>query len=242
MPCMEMETADAAEKPRPAQPTHAVIEPAILYFGTPVVLVSSLNEDGTPNLAPMSSAWWLGTRCLLGFGARSKTPQNVLRSGECVLNLPSADQAEMVDRLALTTASDPVPEFKVQRGYEHEGDKFGRSGFSIAPSDLVAPPRALECPIHLEAKLRQSHPIAEESEAQRGRLVALEVEIVRVHVEEGVRLAGHPNRIDPDRWRPLIMSFQHFYGLGPRLRDSRLASIPEEAYRVKAAGASAQRS
>lgn len=216
---------------------HHTTSPAILYFGTPVVLVSSLNEDGSANLAPMSSAWWLGTRCVLGFGARSKTPQNILRTGECVLNLPSADQADMVDRLALTTASDPVPEFKAQRGYEYEADKFGRSGFSMAASDLVAPPRALECPIHLEAKLREVHPIAEESETQRGRLVALEVEIVRVHAEEGVRMAGHPNRIDPDKWRPLIMSFQHFYGLGPRLRDSRLATIPEEAYRMKPAGA-----
>ena len=37
---------------------HQTIEPAILYFGTPVVLISTLNEDGSPNLAPMSSAWW----------------------------------------------------------------------------------------------------------------------------------------------------------------------------------------
>ena len=81
---------------------HRTINPAILYFGTPVVLVSSLNEDGSPNLAPMSSAWWLGTRCLLGFGARSKTPQNIMRPGLCVLNLPSADLAGMVHGLALT--------------------------------------------------------------------------------------------------------------------------------------------
>jgi flavin reductase (DIM6/NTAB) family NADH-FMN oxidoreductase RutF len=40
--------------------THVTIEPAILYFGTPVVLISTQNEDGTANLAPMSSAWWLG--------------------------------------------------------------------------------------------------------------------------------------------------------------------------------------
>ena len=27
---------------------HKVIEPKILYFGTPVVLISTLNEDGSP--------------------------------------------------------------------------------------------------------------------------------------------------------------------------------------------------
>lgn len=211
---------------------HRTINPAILYFGTPVVLVSSLNEDGSPNLAPMSSAWWLGTRCLLGFGARSKTPQNILRTGECVLNLPSADLAGMVDRLALTTASDPVPDFKLSRGYHHEPDKFGVSGFTPVRSDFVRSPRALECPVHLEATLKHTHPIAAEDESLRGRLVCLEVEIERVHIEAGILLHGQDDRIDPDKWRPLIMCFQHFYGLGPRLHDSKLASIPESAYRI----------
>jgi flavin reductase (DIM6/NTAB) family NADH-FMN oxidoreductase RutF len=32
---------------------HIVSEPSILYFGTPVVLISSENEDGSANLAPM---------------------------------------------------------------------------------------------------------------------------------------------------------------------------------------------
>ncbi len=36
---------------------HRVSEPAILYFGTPVVLVSTLNADGSPNLAPISSVF-----------------------------------------------------------------------------------------------------------------------------------------------------------------------------------------
>ena len=34
---------------------HATIEPGILYFGTPVVLVSTVNADGSFNLAPMLS-------------------------------------------------------------------------------------------------------------------------------------------------------------------------------------------
>ena len=42
---------------------------------------------------------------------------------------------------------------------------------------------------------------------------------------------GERDRIDPDKWRPLIMSFQQFYGLTPRLQQSTLATIPESAYR-----------
>src|SRR5215468_726022 len=109
---------------------HVNSEPAILYFGTPVVLISTVNEDGTYNLAPMSSAFWLGWRCMLGLGAASKTPQNLLRTRECVLNLPSVEQVTGVNRLARTTGSNPVPEKKVKRGYRYEPDKFGISGFT----------------------------------------------------------------------------------------------------------------
>jgi len=42
--------------------THMTIEPSILYFGTPIALLSTLNADGSANLAPMSSAWrWAGS-------------------------------------------------------------------------------------------------------------------------------------------------------------------------------------
>lgn len=212
---------------------HTVIDPAILYFGTPVVLVSSENANGTPNLAPMSSAWWLGRSCMLGFGARSHTPANLLRTGQCVLNLPSAEQVDAVNRLAKTTGSDPVPPHKQAMGYRHEADKFGAAGLTPAASELVRPPRVAECPVNLEATLQAVHPLAVRDEERRGGLVALEVRIERVHVAEGVRMAGHRDRIDPDRWRPIIMSFQQLYGLSGRLQASRLAEIDESSYRPR---------
>ncbi|MBA2685606.1 MAG: flavin reductase family protein [Gemmatimonadaceae bacterium] len=211
------------------------IDPAILYFGTPVVLVSTTNADGTANLAPMSSAWWLGRSCMLGFGARSHTPANLQRTGECVLNLPSVNQVAAVNRLARTTGSNPVPPHKLAMGYRHEGDKFAVAGLTPLESVTVAPPRALECPVQLEATLEAVHPLAVRDDDRRGALVAFEVRIVRVHVSESIRMAGHDDRIDPDRWRPLIMSFQHFYGLGERVHDSTLARIPESSYRPKRA-------
>ena len=212
---------------------HTIIDPAILYFGTPVVLVSSLNPDGSPNLAPMSSAWWLGRSCMLGFGARSQTPANIQRTGECVLNLPSVNEAGAVNRLARTTGSNPVPPHKVAMGYRHEADRFGLAGLTPVAAHDVATPRVAECPVNLEATLEAVHPLSVRDPLRRGALVALEVRITRVHVAEGIRLAGYSDRIDPDRWRPLIMSFQQFYGLGERVQASTLAEIPEEAYRPK---------
>jgi len=53
-----------------------------------------------------------------------------------------------------------------------------------------------------------------------------------VHVHPDLLMDGHADRIDPDKWSPLIMSFQKFYGLTPhQVHASRLAEIPERAYR-----------
>ena len=211
---------------------HRTIQPAILYFGTPVVLVSTLNEDGSYNLAPMSSAWWLGWRCMLGFGARSKTPQNMLRTGECVLNLPSVDLVASVNRLARLTGSNPVPEHKLRMGYRHEPEKFGVSGLTPVKSETVSAPRVGECAVQLEARVEAFHPIAENDPAAKGKLICFEVKIERVHVDERVLADGENHRIDPDKWRPLVMSFQRFYGLGPEVHESTLAQIPESMYRA----------
>jgi flavin reductase (DIM6/NTAB) family NADH-FMN oxidoreductase RutF len=215
----------------PEKTDHTRIEPGILYFGTPVVLLSTRNEDGGANLAPMSSAFWLGWRAMLGLGARSQTARNLLRTGECVLNLPDDGLAGAVDRLALTTGRNPVPEGKAKRGYRFEGDKFGRAGLTPVESRTVRPPRVRECPVAMEAVVEATHPLAEDDPEQRGGIIVFEVRVQRVLVHEAIRMAGTADRIDPAVWRPLIMSFQELYGLGGRAGESALAGIPEHLYR-----------
>ena len=93
--------------------------------------------------------------------------------------------------------------------------------------------------MQLEATLSGSHPIAADEPERAGKLVALEVRIRRVHIAPQLLMAGHEDRIDPDKWRPLIMSFCQFYGLGERVHESELARIPESAYRGAPAAAAA---
>jgi flavin reductase (DIM6/NTAB) family NADH-FMN oxidoreductase RutF len=206
--------------------THDVIDPAILYFGTPVVLLSTVSAAGAVNLMPMSSAFWLGHTGVLGMGRRSQTYRNLADTGECVLNLPSAALVAQVDRLALTTGRYPVPSGKARAGYQYEPDKFRRAGLTAVPAETVRPPRVAECPVNLEARVVGTHQL------ERGAgPAAVEVAITRVHVHPGIRLPGTENRIDPDAWRPLIMSFQYFYGLGDQLHPAKLATIDEEWYR-----------
>ena len=166
-----------------------------------------------------------------GLAASSKSPQNMIRTGECVLTLPSVKEVAAVNRLARTTGSNPVPESKVRRGYRHESDKFGFAGLTPVASETIAAPRVRECPVQLEAIVEATHGIAEDDPVQRGHLVCIEVRIQRVYVEESILMNGEANRIDPDKWRPLIMSFQQFYGLGSKLHASTLGEIPESMYR-----------
>jgi len=199
---------------------HRTIEPTILYFGTPVALISTLNPDGSPNLAPMSSAWWLGWSCMLGLGQMGQTSENLIRTRECVINLPSADLVSNVDRLALTTGRDPVPEKKRQWGYRYEPNKFEVAGFTRAQSDSVAPPRVLECPIQMEGVVHDYRSFGKNVSAN-----AFEIHVVKLHVEESL-LTGDGQRphIDPVRWHPLIMSFCRFFAVGEEVHPSRLAN------------------
>ncbi|BCG61631.1 hypothetical protein PUR_50560 [Paenibacillus sp. URB8-2] len=41
-------------------PNAEMIKPMILYYGTSVILLNTLNEDGTVNISPISSSWALG--------------------------------------------------------------------------------------------------------------------------------------------------------------------------------------
>lgn len=66
-----------------------------------------------------------------------------------------------------------------------------------------------------------------------GALFALEVKVVRVHVEESMKLEGYEHRINADKWRPMIMMFQDLYGLkDEKAVVSKLAMINEETYRM----------
>jgi hypothetical protein len=82
----------------------------------------------------------------------------------------------------------------------------------------------------MEAVVAARHGLGEDG-PWRGAVGIFEVRVQRVHARPDLVMDGFADRIDPDKWRPLIMSFQQFYGLaaGP-LHPSRLGEIPEKLY------------
>ncbi len=224
--------------------TNIAIEPPILYFGTPVVLNSTENPNGTFNLAPISSAFWLGWRCMLGIEAASQTAQNLMRTREIVINLVEDTQVNVVNRLALLTGANPVPAGKTKRGYKFHENKFGIAGLTPIASEMVRPPRAQECPVQMEAELVQTISVMGDDydytqhprhvECTFDGVVVFEVRIKRVHVDPKLIVPGTSYHIDPNAWRPLIMSFDRFYGLTGELpEESRVAdhAFAEHLYR-----------
>jgi flavin reductase (DIM6/NTAB) family NADH-FMN oxidoreductase RutF len=210
-----------------------VIEPPILYFGTPVVLTSTSNEDGSSNLAPISCVWWLGWSCVLGLDVSSKSTNTLERERQCVLNLPSAQLVGAVDRLACLTGSNPIPDHKKRMGYRYEPDKFKVAGLTSVASDLVKALRVKECPVQLEAVVENIRPFGEGDLGMPFPAVAVEMRVVRVHVHKSIVVTGKPNRIDPEKWRPLITSFRQYFGLGLALHSSRFSQFPETTFAPK---------
>jgi flavin reductase (DIM6/NTAB) family NADH-FMN oxidoreductase RutF len=195
----------------PALPRHRVIQPRILYFGTPVALLSTVQPDGSANLSPFSSVWALDDRLVVGLGLLGQGLANLQRTGEAVVNLPSPALWERVERLGPTTGRDPVPEVKRQMGYRFEPRKFERAGLTPLPSDTVGAPRVAECPLQLEARLLAVHPSASTAEQAEPGFAIAELQVTRVHAHDDITVPG-THHVDPARWSPLLYVFRHYVG------------------------------
>ncbi|MEW1655578.1 flavin reductase family protein [Streptomyces sp. NPDC093707] len=217
-----MNSATPSTRPNDTSTDHVTITPSILYFGTPVVLLSTENEDGSVNLAPMSSAWALGQVIVLGMGVESQTAHNLRSRHDLVVNLPAPAQWPAVERLAPLTGRTPIPQPK-RATFRFEPDKFTAAGLRPEPSELVRPPRVAECPLQLESRAAQVRTDA------TGAFLIVEAHVLKVHADPRIVIPGSQH-IDPGAWSPLIYNFRHYYGLGPELGHSFRSQTPRRSF------------
>lgn len=206
-------------------PRTRVIHPSILYFGTPVVLITTRNPDGSTNITPMSSAWALADRIVIGLSGGSQGLANLRRERECVLNLAGEDMHQGVERIAPTTGHQPIPAWKAATGYRHEADKCALGGWHAEASLSVNPPRIVECPLQLEARVLLD--VERPLEAWRdtaGGYAIIELEVLHVHAHDHVTVAG-TQHVDPQRYRPLFYLFRHYVGRGKPLGRTFKAEV-----------------
>jgi flavin reductase (DIM6/NTAB) family NADH-FMN oxidoreductase RutF/uncharacterized protein YciI len=106
----------------------------------PIVLVSTVDGAGKPNIAPKSFVSMMAFGGpVLGFGCHRShaTARNAETSREFVVNFPPEALAERIWAM---------PE-------SHGTERIVRSGLSLQPARTVAPPLIAECKAHLECTL-----------------------------------------------------------------------------------------
>jgi flavin reductase (DIM6/NTAB) family NADH-FMN oxidoreductase RutF len=175
---------------RPWQSIYKIMIGSILP--RPIGWISTLNEQGQPNLAPFS---FFNAVCanpphvlfcpmIRGADRQPKdTLRNVRQTGEFVVNLVTE---ELVEAMNLTSTELPA-----------HVDEFQYSQLSLMASQVVRPPRVAESPIHYECRLAQIVDLGEEPGA--GSVVIGRV--VHLHVAERVLLGE--DKIDLAALKPV---------------------------------------
>lgn len=194
------------------------IQPSILYYGTPVILLNTLNEDDSVNISPISSSWALGDCIILGIGLGGKAIENLERQPECVINIPSPSLWRNVESLAPYTGKNPVPEFKKKAGFEYGKDKYAISGLSPIESETVKPSRIMECPLQIEAAVKTIR-IPEHTPD----FAIVETKALQIHAHKEIIIGE--NHIDPNKWSPIIYNFRHYFSLSHQLGKTFRAEI-----------------
>ncbi|SMO57438.1 flavin reductase family protein [Melghirimyces algeriensis] len=199
-------------------PNTKTIQPKILYYGTPVILLNTLNEDGTVNISPISSSWALGDCIVLGIGFGGKGLENLKRHPECVINVPDPSLWENVEKLAPYTGKNPVPDFKKKIGFTYRKEKYDVSGLTSAESEVVKPTRIMECPLQIEAKVKGVR-----TPDHSPHVSIIETQTIHVHAHQEIIIGE--NHVDPNKWSPLIYNFRHYFGLGKPLGKSFRSNV-----------------
>lgn len=181
---------------------HQQIQPQMFYYGFPVVLLTTISPIGKTNITPISSSWCLGKNVVVGLGTQGKAFENLQTCAEVVLNLPDHTLWQQVEKIAPVTAKHPIPDFQ-KADYQFCEEKFELGSFTAADSALVKPQRIVECPLSAECRVKQI--------SEREGYAIVELEILTVHAKPELVFDG--NKINPEKWQPLIYNFRHYHGL-----------------------------
>ena len=98
-----------------------------------------------------------------------------------------------INSLAQLTAAKDTSNVKKAMGYQYAADKWTLSGPTPQDSDLVSPKIVMECEFVAVRRIMRNlaPPLSNLGSA-------IEVNVLRVHVEPYLRLEGYENRIDTD--------------------------------------------
>ena len=166
------------------------------FFPWPIVLVSTVDEAGKPNIIT------LGASCVccadppvigIAMGLSRYSLGLMQRTGDFGVNLPTAEQARETDFCGSRSGRDT--------------DKFAECGFTAQPATQITSPLILECPVSFECKIVQT--------AHLGSHDWVMGEIVAVHIAE--ELLDERGNLASARVHPLLSLWGEYWTLGEKL-------------------------
>lgn len=183
-----------------------IINPKMLYYGFPVILLTTLNGDKTTNITPISSSWVLGNDVIIGISIESKAYENLIINKGLVLNIADSSLWFHVETISRYTGKKDIPIYKKNMGYRYAADKFSIGGLTPEKSMVVEPLRIKECKLQIECIVEKTN--------NRADYAIVELKVQTVHAKEEIILEDE--YIDPKRWDPLIYNYilyiiQHFW-------------------------------
>ncbi|MEU9117371.1 hypothetical protein AB0D04_37945 [Streptomyces sp. NPDC048483] len=152
---------------------------------TAPALLSTENEDGTFALVELRIRWELGPVVCVSLPARGRTARNLAVRPDVVFNLPQAGSGTEEGTGSGPFAGPGAPD-----------------GPWTEPSELVRPPRLLNCPVQLEARR------VGELTVYEGAWTQMEAQVLRVHADPRWVLPLGDHRIDLSAWRPPVHDFR----------------------------------
>ena len=157
----------------------------IVVFPKMVTIITTVNEAGDINAAPY--AYFIqydvlkkNPRIFLGMRKFTHTYQNILSTGEFVINFPSADYLEDI--------------METCRFYPEGVNELEHTRFTAIPSQKVAPPSIKECGQIIECKLNKQYELDKIQAHIIGDVVALvfDEELIELGREERFRRLNLP--------------------------------------------------
>ncbi len=157
----------------------------------PIAVVSTLNEDGTNNVAPFSFFTAVSAKPMIvafcplirsSTGEMKDTPKNIFREKEFVVNFVSQP---IVDKINATSTELPYGE-----------DEFIHAGLTPIDCEKIKARRIKESLIHFECIYRDHLSYGD----QPGQGQIITGEVIKVHIADSLLDNG---RIDTDKFAPV---------------------------------------
>jgi len=155
----------------------------------PIAWISSISNDGINNLAPFSYFNIVGEKHIMFSTAKNKgqnkdTLNNILESGEFVLNMVTEEVVE-----AMNATASELP--------SHE-DEFVFANVTPIASKLIKPNRVKESKISFECKMIHHYTIPNDHNNGATMVIG---EIVMMHFDDSVLLDNH--KINLENYKPV---------------------------------------